>query len=176
MICKFVAFVLVFSSLLGARLQAGAPEDLENTFSEVASKISPSVVSISTVQTYRVQSGYMVEPFASQDKTWNEFVQRYFLIPQETELHRLGLGSGIIVRSDGHILTNYHVVQGASGIEVTLQDGRKFPAQVLGKDSRSDLAMVKINVENLPFAELGDSSQAKAGQWVMALGNPFGYL
>jgi serine protease Do len=176
MIRKWVAFILMLSSMQGIRLQAGALEDLENAFLQTASKISPSVVSISTLQIYRVQSGYRVEPFASQDKAWNEFVQRYFLAPQETELHRLGLGSGIIVKSDGYILTNYHMVQGASGIEVTLQDGRKFPAQVLGKDSRSDLAMVKINAENLPSAELGDSSQSKAGQWVMALGNPFGYL
>jgi len=175
MIRKFVAFVLMFSSS-GIRLQAGALDDLENAFSDIASKIAPSVVSISTLQTYRVQSGYMVEPFLAQNKAWNEFNQRYFLVPQETELHRLGLGSGIIVKSDGLILTNYHVVHGASGIQVTLQDGRKFAADVLGKDIRSDLAVIKIQADNLPAAELGDSSLLKAGQWVMAIGNPFGYL
>jgi serine protease Do len=80
------------------------------------------------------------------------------------------------VGKEGYILTNYHVVQGANIVDVTLQDGRKFKAEVKGHDARSDLAVIKIDAKNLPISPLGDSNGVKTGQWVMAIGNPFGYL
>jgi serine protease Do len=170
----FLWIVVLLAFAQGSR--AGVLEELENAFSQVAHEVSPSVVSISTVQTYRVQEGYYVDPSGFSDKTLNEFFRRYFVIPPGTEFHRHGLGSGIIVRPDGYILTNLHVVQSASGMEVTLQDGRKFKAKLIGKDPRSDLAILKIEARDLSVAKLGDSSNVKIGQWVVAIGNPFGFL
>ena len=86
-----------------------------------------------------------------------------------------GLGSGMIYRADGLILTNAHVVQNADTVSVTLSDGRKFPkAKVLGRDTRTDIAVVKIEATNLPTVKLGDSDDVKVGEWAIAVGNPFG--
>jgi serine protease Do len=93
--------------------------------------------------------------------------------PQEFIQH--GLGSGFIISKDGYILTNNHVVEGADSIKVTLSDNRDFDAKVIGTDPQSDLALIKINdPENLPVLPLGDSSKLEAGEWVIAIGNPFG--
>jgi Do/DeqQ family serine protease len=91
---------------------------------------------------------------------------------------RLGSGSGVIISSDGYVVTNNHVVrvrrQIAPQITVTLQDGRRFQARVLGTDSRNDIALLKIDAKNLPVAQLGDSDKLQVGDWVIAVGNPFG--
>jgi serine protease Do len=87
-----------------------------------------------------------------------------------------GLGSGFIVSPDGHLITNHHVVRGASRVEVRLRDGRRFPAQVLGSDARTDLAVLKVDgVTSWPVMALGDSDALEVGELVMALGNPFGF-
>ena len=86
-----------------------------------------------------------------------------------------GLGSGMIYRADGLILTNAHVVRGANTVAVTLSDGRKFDkAKVLGRDERTDIAVVKIDAQNLPTVKLGDSDETRVGDWAIAVGNPFG--
>ena len=87
----------------------------------------------------------------------------------------MGLGSGVIIDREGYILTNEHVVGDADKITVTLPDGREFKAQLKGTDKRSDLAVIKIEGNNFPAAGLGDSDGVKIGQWVVAIGNPFGY-
>ena len=89
---------------------------------------------------------------------------------------RQGTGSGFIIESDGHILTNNHVVQGADRVTVRLEDGRSFDAQVVGRDPLTDVALLKIKgkVENLPVVHLGDSDAMHVGDWVVAIGNPFG--
>ncbi|MBI1869741.1 MAG: trypsin-like peptidase domain-containing protein [Chlamydiae bacterium] len=168
-----ITILLFFISL---PLRASPLGDLENAFAEVAEKVGPAVVSISTVQTYRLGTGYLVEPYELPDQTFNDFISRYFMVSPETELHKYGLGSGIIVKETGEILTNRHVVQGASEIDVTLSDGRKFKATVKGSDSRSDLAILKIEADHLTPAQLGNSSSVKTGEWVVAIGNPFGFL
>jgi S1-C subfamily serine protease len=86
-----------------------------------------------------------------------------------------GTGSGFIVSPDGHLVTNYHVIEGARKIEVTLTDGRKLRAQVVGGSKESDVAVIKINAKNLPTAQLGDSSKLRPGDWVVAIGNPYGF-
>lgn len=86
-----------------------------------------------------------------------------------------GVGSGVIIDQDGYILTNYHVVEGAEAIDVFLSDGRSFPAVVTGSDVWSDLAILKIQGNNLPVAQLGDSTRLRVGQQVIAIGNPFGF-
>jgi len=85
------------------------------------------------------------------------------------------MGSGVIVDKEGHVLTNHHVVAGAQVIIVKLADGRTFEAELLGSDPLTDLAVLKIDGDNLPFAELGDSDEVEVGQWVLAIGNPFGF-
>jgi serine protease Do len=86
----------------------------------------------------------------------------------------MGLGSGVIIDKEGYILTNEHVISGASEVKVKLSDGREFDAQVKGTDKRTDLAVIKIKAERLPAAKLGNSANLKIGQWVIAIGNPFG--
>jgi Do/DeqQ family serine protease len=86
-----------------------------------------------------------------------------------------GAGSGFIIRSDGYILTNEHVVRNAQNLKVTLQGGKKFDGRVIGTDPQTDLAIVKINAKNLPTADLGDSDSLVPGQWAVAIGNPYGF-
>jgi serine protease Do len=84
-----------------------------------------------------------------------------------------GYGSGVIISADGYIITNNHVVENAESVDVTLNDKRTFTARVVGRDPSSDLALLKIKAENLPFIKYGDSDQLKLGEWVLAVGNPF---
>ncbi|MBK7713164.1 MAG: trypsin-like peptidase domain-containing protein [Bacteroidales bacterium] len=84
-----------------------------------------------------------------------------------------GYGSGVIISADGYIITNNHVIENAESVEVTLNDKRTFTAQVIGRDPSTDIALLKIKAENLPFIKYGDSEQLKLGEWVLAVGNPF---
>ncbi len=132
--------------------EVSVSSDVLNVQSQVeliAEKISVAVVRITSTQN-------VVSPFFFQ------------MIPQT------GLGSGIIIREDGLILTNNHVIEDASDIEVTLSTGETYKAKVIGSDSVSDLALLKIEASNLPFVTLGDSSTVKVGQFVVAIGNPYG--
>jgi len=95
-------------------------------------------------------------------------------VPQR-EYKQMGLGSGVIIDAEGYILTNEHVISGAEKITVTLPDGRSFKGTVKGTDPRSDLAIIKIDAKNLPFAQLGNSDLSQTGEWVVAIGNPFGF-
>lgn len=117
----------------------------------VTEVLSPSVVNIDVLRNDR-----RVPPFA------------------RTAGVRSGIGSGLIVSTDGHIVTNSHVVAEADQIQVTLSDGRRFPARVLGADPSRDLALLSISAAGLPEAELADSSRLRVGQLVVAIGNPFG--
>ena len=94
---------------------------------------------------------------------------RYSSKPREAN----GYGSGVIISADGYIITNNHVVENAESVEVTLNDKRTFTAKVVGRDPGSDIALLKIKAENLPFIKYGDSEQLRLGEWVLAVGNPF---
>jgi len=120
----------------------------ESPIPKVAAKVGPVVVNILT-----------------KSLAYNFFFDP---VPQE------GLGSGVIISKDGYILTNYHVVAGAETITVKLADGREMSAKVIGGDQQSDLAVLKVNAENLPTARLGDSDKLKVGELTVAIGNPFG--
>jgi serine protease Do len=124
-------------------------ESLQTSVENVVQLVSPSVVRIVSTQN-------VLNPF---------FLQ---VVPQQ------GLGSGVIIQPDGLILTNNHVIQDASKIEVTLSDGKTYKGTVLGADSISDVALVKIDATSLPYVGLGDSSLLKVGQFVVAIGNPYG--
>jgi len=159
--------------------QAYSRPDLETAITEVAQKVGNATVSISSIIRQRVdvrrRRGF--SPFEDffGDQSQDPF-RRWFedlLGPQELE--KRGLGSGVIIDQEGYILTNEHVVSGATEIKVKLHDGREFQAQIRGTDSRSDLAIIKVEAEDLPVAPLGDSSDLKIGSWVVAIGNPFGF-
>jgi serine protease Do len=114
----------------------------------------------------------------AQDDPLFEFFRRFGVPTPRTQprpqLQR-GLGSGFIISSDGYILTNAHVAADASDVTVRLTDRREFPAKVVGSDRRSDVAVLKIDAKNLPVVQFGDASQLKPGQWVVAIGEPFGF-
>ncbi len=143
-------------------------------FASLAKKLGPAVVNISTTQVRRTAE-QAPTPFEEGDPS-SQFWERFFgrPIPRGPQ-RQSGLGSGFVIDRDGTILTNYHVVDAAQKIVVKLSDGRSFDAKVLGKDQKTDIAIIKIDTgQDLPAATLGDSDRLEVGEWVMAIGNPFG--
>lgn len=138
-----------------------------NAIINVNKKVAPAVVYIDTVRTvqYKPQIPGMFREFFGPD-FFEGFTPR--------EYKQEGTGSGFIFRADGYVLTNYHVIEGADEITVNLKDGKKYSAEVIGKDSKFDLAILKIDAKNLPYLTLGDSDAIEIGQWVVAIGNPYG--
>jgi Do/DeqQ family serine protease len=137
--------------------------------------VKPSVVNIATTQRPRQSEGRRGQQVPPQFREFfgNDFMERFFGEQQQRERH--SLGSGVIVDKRGYILTNNHVIEQADEIEVRLSDKRKFKATVVGKDPKTDLAVIKVDaVDSLPVAQLGDSTKIRIAEWVMAIGNPFG--
>jgi serine protease Do len=146
----------------------------------VVNTAGEAVVSISTEHTQRFGGtrryyGSPFEDFFGDDDFFRRFFDDFFGEIPQREYKQMALGSGTIIDEDGYILTNEHVVSGADKISVTLADGRKFDAELKGKDARSDLAVIKINARDLPAAKLGESGDLRIGDWVVAIGNPFGF-
>ncbi len=159
--------------------------DLEKATIKVSDEVGKAVVSISAEKTEKVggsrirryQFGFPFgEEGPSEDDPFQRFFDDFFGGFPEREFKQQGLGSGVIIDKEGYILTNEHVVENADKLTVKLSDGREFRAEIKGTDPRSDLAIVKINAKDLPAVELGDSDDVKIGQWVLAVGNPFGYI
>jgi serine protease Do len=171
-----ITLVLAFSSLFSFQTQAGDLPD----FTELVEKQGATVVNISTTQIIKGHRGGHQFPFEGDDSA-QELLRRFFPgqipnfpgVPQEFK--NRSLGSGFIISADGHILTNAHVVDGADEVLVKLTDKREFKAKVLGSDKRTDVALIKIEASNLPVAKLGDSVKLKVGEWVVAIGSPFGF-
>jgi serine protease Do len=158
-------------------LPAGAfAKTVSPDFVELAKKLKPTVVNISTAKTIKPQRRFS-RPFGGDqfgNDPFQEFFGRFFDEPQHAFKQR-SLGSGFIISDDGFILTNAHVVAGADEIKVKLADGREFKGTVKGLDEKLDIALVKIEAkEHLPVAKRGDSDAIEVGEWVMAIGNPFG--
>jgi len=149
-------------------------DSLEGAFIRVAEEVGPAVVSISTEYVTKMRSSVYGSPFG-RDDFFDRFFKDFFGEIPEREFTQRGLGSGAIIDESGYILTNEHVIREADKITVTLTDGREFEGKVRGKDERSDLAVIKIEADNLPAVRLGDSDKARIGQWAIAIGNPFGY-
>jgi serine protease Do len=145
-----------------------ALENRPPSFAVIAKRTMPVVVNISTASQRSARGG-------SNDPI-EEFFNRFFGESVPKENSQRSLGSGILISKDGEILTNYHVVRNADTIKVKLADQSEYEARLVGKDERTDLALVKIRKSggNMPFARLGSSSQLDVGDWVMAIGNPFG--
>jgi len=137
-------------------------------WAELAKVLKPAVVNISTK---RVEKGVQLQsPFGDDDPFQRFFKQFGDQGPRTVR----SLGSGFIINADGYIVTNHHVVDGATTIRVKIADGRELPAKVVGRDSKTDLALLKVEATGLPVIPLGDSSRLQVGEPVMAIGNPFG--
>jgi len=136
---------------------------------ELAKALKPAVVNIST---RRTQNGPAGPGMPDENNPLNDYFRQFRGRPAPRVLR--GLGSGFIITPDGTIVTNNHVVDGANEIKVTMSDGREFTAKVLGRDPKTDVALVKIDARDLPVVPLGDTSELQVGEPVMAIGNPFG--
>jgi serine protease Do len=151
-------------------------DELSATFEKIADIIKPSVVSISSVKKVAIDQSAPGDPGNSPfgDLFNDRLFQRFFSYRVPRNFIQRGLGTGVIVSSDGYILTNNHVVGDAQEVEVRLPDDRTLRAHVVGTDEKTDLAVLKVDAHGLHPAELGDSDQLRVGQWVVAAGNPFG--
>jgi serine protease Do len=171
--CIFFILVFIFISL---PLYSQDHGELERSTIKVATSVGEAVVSISSVVKERVGRFYFGSPFEDfEDDPFRRFFEEFFGEFPEREYKRMGLGSGVIIDRAGYILTNEHVISGASEVKVKLSDGREFDAEIKGTDKRSDLAVIKIDAKDLPVANLGNSDRLQIGQWVIAVGNPFGF-
>jgi len=147
-------------------------------FTDLVEKQGPAVVNISTAQTLRAHPQVPQLPDLDEDDPFFEFFRRF--MPQNPgqaprEFSTRSLGSGFIVSADGYILTNAHVIDSADEITVRLIDKREFKAKVIGADKRTDVALIKIEAGGLPVVKLGDPNKLKVGEWVLAIGSPFGF-
>lgn len=145
-------------------------------FVQLVEKYGKGVVNISTVREARVVEG--ADPFGFDERHAEIFRRFGFPFPfgggPRQEPERRGTGSGFIISADGLILTNHHVVDGADEIKVRLTDNREFTGKVLGSDAKTDIAVVKIEARDLPYLTMGNSDELKVGEWVAAIGSPFG--
>lgn len=178
-----VAATLVVALTLSAAAQAkaGLPD-----FTELAEDNSPAVVNISTKQSSnqdirkRLPKGLDI-PDIPKNSPFHDFFRHFFEdglggnLPGMPEREARSLGSGFIISADGYILTNHHVIDGADAIEVRLNDRRSFEAEVIGSDKGSDVALIKIDATDLPVVKIGESKELKVGEWVLAIGSPFGF-
>lgn len=145
------------------RLLAGPAED---SLAPLVRKTSPAVVNIAVLQPSPAEQNPLLQ---------DPFFRRYFGVPDAALQPAMAAGSGVIVDGQrGFVITNFHVIRDAQAIEVTLKDGRKFPAQPLGVAQNLDLAVLKIGAKGLPTLPLGDSGKLQVGDYVVAIGNPFG--
>jgi serine protease Do len=144
---------------------------LDTSFAEVARRVMPAVVNISSTRVIRARGGGIpADPFFH--RFFGEDFFRQFEVPRERR--EQSLGSGVIVTSDGYVITNNHVVAGAEEVRVVLADRREFDARIVGADPKTDVAVLKLDSKGLPHLPLGDSDATEVGQVVLAVGNPFG--
>jgi len=155
-----------------APINSGAPTGAVvpvTSYADIVSRVSPAVITIHSEQRVRTPQQF---PFMNDPMFRQFFGDR---MPQQVpEQHRSGLGSGVIISTDGYILTNHHVIDGAEQIKVDLNDNRTLDARLIGSDPPSDLAVLKIDATNLPVLALGDSDKVRVGDVVLAIGNPMG--
>ena len=177
----------LLSPVAPAWAQPGSAARALPDFTELVEQVGPSVVNIRTVERIAPRSG----GFSGLDEEMQEFFRRFGIpapnlpqIPKQPRPQRpqppeggnkaSGVGSGFVLTSDGFIMTNAHVVEGAEEVLVTLSDKREFKARTIGVDQRTDVAVVKIDATGLPAIKVGDINRLKVGEWVMAIGSPFG--
>ena len=171
---NFETLKVPLSSSLNAAPSSLSPELQTNLdFVTIADKVGPAVVKIVSERVDKVRG------FGFEDQMpFDDFWQRFFGQPRERQREQdvpsQAQGTGFFLSEDGYLLTNYHIVENAVDIVVTALNGEEYKAKVIGADPRSDVALLKVEAKGLPFAVLGDSGQLKVGEWVLAIGNPYG--
>ncbi|MDQ2697119.1 MAG: DegQ family serine endoprotease [Pseudomonadota bacterium] len=166
--------LLLLAGAWGMAIGAGFPD-----FTALVEEHSAAVVSVDA--TPGEESRAWPEelpplPQIPEDSPFHDYFKRFFeQLPHTPRQHPSAMGSGFIISPDGYILTNAHVIDEAEQVSVTLNDRRVFTAQVVGKDAHSDVALLKIEAADLPVAKIGDPGRLKVGQWVLAIGSPFGF-
>jgi serine protease Do len=187
-----VAFGVSVAGFVGLPATATAQNRTLPDFTDLVEQVGPSVVNIRTIDKPSAQPTAQNQPIDPQDEEMQELFRRFFGMPPppnpnaprqqrpnrpqqpQPEDQPRGVGSGFILTADGFIMTNAHVVDGAQQVIVTLTDKREFVARIIGIDKRTDVAVVKIEASGLPPVKLGDPNRLKVGEWVMAIGSPFG--
>jgi serine protease Do len=181
------------SPAIAAAPTPAAPVRALPDFTDLVEQVGPSVVNIRTLEKQAPSSPVAGAPGDNQDEEMQELFRRFFGVPvpgapgqpnapgqrrpnrpQQPDEQPRGVGSGFILTADGFIMTNAHVVDGVDQVIVTLTDKREFTARIVGSDKRTDVAVVKIEATGLPFVKIGDPNRLKVGEWVMAIGSPFG--
>ncbi|WP_456380453.1 DegQ family serine endoprotease [Thiolapillus sp.] len=174
---QITIFLLCFFLPFGGALAQGLPD-----FTKLVEQNAPAVVNISTIshgkQSFHQFHGPRNAPPLPENNPFSDLFRRYFeegrggaMPPEESE----SLGSGFIITTDGYILTNHHVVDGADEVIVRLNNRKSYEAKVIGSDEGSDIALLKIDAEDLPAVQIGNSKNLKIGAWVLAIGSPFGF-
>jgi serine protease Do len=180
-----ICLILPLSAFAEEKTSIDTLRQLGRAFAEIAEKASPAVVTIKVEKRITVEYPSFQSPFGDQffDPFSDDFFDYFFrrrsprVQPRQTpkrEYRQWGQASGFIVSPDGYILTNNHLVGDVDEVKVTLTDGRVFTAKMVGTDPDSDVAVVKIDANNLQHLEMGDSDKIEVGEWVIAIGNPFG--
>ena len=171
-----LVFLLGISGFTEAK--TGDVAMVPESFSSLAEMVSPAVVNVRTEKT--IQAGgrayrhFNQNPFGNDDR-FNDFFEKFFGEQLPKDHKERSLGSGFIIDKDGFIVTNNHVVENADKIKVKLKDGKEYIAEIIGRDTSTDLALIKVpSGNNLPVLAFGDSNDLKVGQWVVAIGSPFG--
>lgn len=170
---KAFSTLLFFSTCLWTNpigMQASSIQQTAIDFTGVAKASIPAVVSI------KVQGNTLLNQGMAEDDLNDEFWNRFFGFPRGRQEQHLvtGQGSGFLISPDGYIVTNNHIVDNTDKIVVTLNDGKEYPAKVIGKDSSTDLAVLKIDGTNFPYLKFANPKNLEVGQWAVAIGNPFG--
>jgi serine protease Do len=170
------AFLVIFGmSAVPAMSEPGSP----GSFAKLVEEVSPSVVNISVEKVTEVGGNqgtpfHSPSPYGGEDP-FQDFFKRFFGDNMPRKFKERGLGSGFIIDKKGYILTNNHVVEGTDKIEVTLNDDKEYDAKIIGRDPKTDIALIKIDADlDVEPLELGDSEKIKVGDWVVAIGSPFG--
>jgi serine protease Do len=171
----FRRYVIALLLLIPLQVAAQLPD-----FTDLVEKQGAAVVNISTTQTARgPAAGRGAIPNLPEDDPFYEFFRRFMPNPQgpqtPREFQSQSLGSGFIISADGYVLTNAHVVEAADEITVKLTDKRELKAKVIGSDRRTDIALLKIDANGLPFVRFGNPERLRVGEWVVAIGSPFGF-
>jgi serine protease Do len=180
-ICVLILFDV--SPVKGQRSAVGKARELQDAFRHISRTVKPAVVNVSAVRNIRAREfAPDVDPFFESHPFFREFFRdelfREFLRPRgrARRFRQQGLGSGFLFDPRGYILTNRHVIKGADEIVVTLKGDKKYKARLVGADPKTDVAIIKIDGHGFPYARLGNSKGLEVGDWVLAIGNPFGLM
>lgn len=175
---RAAAIVLVIAlSVLFSLQSTGLARTAPDSFAELAERLLPSVVNISTTQTTEGQPGIEV-PVVPPGSPFEDFFKEFFERnqPRQRQKRATSLGSGFVLDAQGYVVTNNHVIQDADEISVILQDESRLEAKVIGRDPKTDIAVLKVDPsDKLKPIRFGDSDQSRVGDWVVAIGNPFGF-